>query len=170
MVCVRSQIFLLEKLHYYIKGPHLILFPFLPPPITMPPTKSDNRTRPYPSIKKSTKCKECDRVPQSPKSAKTIRKTGRCHECAAKFGIDLIRELLDNGHENNAANFLALSAMIAIKFRKVSLSDDDSRHFASTFRDIANQIESRDDTRKSFWDAFWGRKTCMNIETGEDKV
>jgi len=129
----------------------------------MPPVKSEQtqkRSQPYPSVTKPTKCREetCDRVPQPPMSAKTFRKTGRCRECAAKYGIGLIRELLDDSHENDTDELLALSVMIAIKFRKISLNDNDRRYFASTFRNIANQIEFSEDTHRSLWDAFLGRK------------
>ena len=129
----------------------------------MPPIKQNEtkeRSNPYTHRHKPLKCREetCDRVPQTPIKAKTFRKNGRCRECAVKYGVSLIKDLVESDPNEDVDKLLSMAARTALDLPIKKLSDDKRRLYANVFRTIAFQIEAEITIDKSILRAFWRRK------------
>ena len=129
----------------------------------MSPTKSNHKERPKPYThgNKLSKCREesCDRVPQPPLKAKTFRKTGRCRECAVKYGVNLIKDLVESDPNEDVDRLLSMAARTALDLPTNDLSDERRRLFANVFRTVASRIEAEIIIDKSILSVFWkGRR------------
>jgi hypothetical protein len=80
-----------------------------------------------------------------------------CEQHAIKFAKGFVQELLKS-NPDTSVELRSLSIMIAINSLSSNMSDNDKSHFASNFRQIANQLEDGVFADKSFLSAFFGKE------------
>ena len=99
-----------------------------------------------------------------------IKRTGRCSDCAMKYGISIVKDLLETGFNDNVLEMLSLSVAIAIKLKTDDLDDSKRCKIASIFRSVAFLIENEPVSKGSLLDAFLGKTTRAQKKTGSDNV
>ena len=87
-----------------------------------------------------------------------------------KYGVGLVKDLLETDFNSNVLEMLSLSAMIAIKLKTDELGDSERRRFASVFRSVAFLIENEPVSKGSLLDAFLGKTTRVRKKVGSDNV
>jgi len=133
---------------------------------------TDQRSTPYTTVNRSKKCREetCTNVLQPPLTADALRKTGRCNDCALKYAMRVIRDLLDTDAIDDSEELLVLSAIIATKVVSSDLSNRSRRQLVNMFRDASQQIEAEKYADASFWRAFLGVKPARRVRKRDENV